>query len=432
MSNLTTRLKLYLYLKKKSTIISNDFQIVHNNFSIMDLLLLPFYQNKKPNYAMTRDKFICRFYQKFFATDEQILCQNNLYYSILVSILDMNKNHLPLPMLKQISDHSLDHNVTIKEFNNNNNNNNNKSLTNIALLKNISKPNYYFDIHLKNIKPLNSDFLPYLNTQNFMKTYYPDIYKDYIQNKNDSDYAKYIINMTLHFALLQQILATSEIHLLYNLEFSNNAFGINNHYLDNETNKIDIDLRKRNRSDDDDDDDDEVLKRKNNTLKRVKPINDIVLEQQQQQQQHDDDDESKFRLTNLENKNKRLRDEEDDDERGGGGGEKNVYKKYKGYNQEKNKKGIYDKSKIINNHNQYHYVEETSYPYNYPSIPSPSPSTSDYSSSSPPPPPPLPSLDQQFVQQQQQQQQQQQNVTNILKSRDYPSNIYYQHPQYRQ
>ena len=205
---LNNRLQLYILLKNNK-ICPEDYDPDINYISMMNILLFTCEKNSN-KFTLLRDKFITRFYPKFLKMlpgSRIEYCSNNLYWSLLASILNFYKHILPLQVIKTLDKTYYTPHILLRYLD--------KSKTNNQMLSNINNNNDFFNFSLyrKPDQVLDIKYLTTLNYERFLQLNYSDIYLEYLNNKSDEEYIQNLYKLTIHFALFQHILAVNNVFL---------------------------------------------------------------------------------------------------------------------------------------------------------------------------------------------------------------------------
>ena len=217
---MTLRNNISFYRFLRSSEINLEYNELETN--ITTLLLFPFLkENNEMKYLPFKNKFIKEFYKKYIGFRNNYK-ENNFYYSLLSSIINLNFNHLPFEIMRKFERYQTEEQNLKK--------NSNFELPSINDLENIDFKKYindhiynesdFFDISFT-MKPdanLNIKEIANLDVTQFLITHYNELYKEF-QNQ-DEEYKKYIYQLTYHFAALQTFLNNHEPKLLNHARFN--------------------------------------------------------------------------------------------------------------------------------------------------------------------------------------------------------------------
>ena len=204
--DLSRRAKIYQYLTNDKLYSSGYKRKSEDNISTIDVILFPFLKCPQ-QFTIIRDTYIRAFYNAYIkppAEREIQYCSNNLYYSILVAILDILLR-CPNTQYVIVNDLKAGEKNKIKLLMNPIL----ESEESFSILKNnINNSDDFFNITLRTSdekRGPNPEFLSAFEWTDFLRENYPDIVGKYMVH-SDSDYVDYMFQLTQHFGLVHHFL----------------------------------------------------------------------------------------------------------------------------------------------------------------------------------------------------------------------------------
>ena len=183
---------------------SEDYTRKTNNIKEINLLLAPFFVDDN-NVKNFRDKFIIEFYKKFLENSSISLCNNYLYYSLIIGLVNAYSYQdvkLAVEMKTPSREHFWNEHRNVMPFP--------PSATHIRqmFITYINEKIFY----MFNFDSFSNRYLLDLNNidhETYMKREYPEIYKLMI-DINNADMRKAIFPIILHFIYITNILDISK------------------------------------------------------------------------------------------------------------------------------------------------------------------------------------------------------------------------------
>ena len=212
-NTLIDRLRLHRFLKtifysryKRYTPISNINQAI-------DMLLIA-YLDHTQDQKQIRDLFIRGLYQKYFEK-EIIMCSNDFYFSLVSSIINMKREIISIPMIKDFKEFneesSQDLNITLKSPPDMNK----SDFDSKYIFNTDTNQEYYFDLSFSDPQEdlFDNVYIANLNIESFLSNNYQDIYKIYRNKQTSHDIYQFIARMGIHFAYIENFLKIYKVKI---------------------------------------------------------------------------------------------------------------------------------------------------------------------------------------------------------------------------